>query len=299
MRFDWYQATIEDKPTDVVGMLAKLGHEVRVADGPAKAYRYKQGWEVHHNERGVVARVFAGGNGDKPHAIASSDETDAFVDLVRNEWAGRHLVTRMDAAQDFNEAGAYRRLRRVARKVAKDHRLGFPSISDELNAKAGRTQYIASPKSDYRARLYEKGWEQVAKLQALFKATTRAVIEVEKFITVRNYATGEDIRPEDWVRLELQARPQGEEARRLASVATPEQAWTFTDWSQHLAREAMALDLERFYVRTRKVSKDEEAMRWMCQQYGGMLSRFQADVGDWACVGLELGRIIQEQQGQK
>jgi hypothetical protein len=124
------------------------------------------------------------------------------------------------------------------------------------------------------------------------------VIETEKFTTVRNYATGEDIRPEDWVRLELQARPQGEEARRLASVATPEQAWTFTDWSQHLAREAMALDLERFYVRTRKVSKDEEAMRWMCQQYGGMLSRFQADVGDWACVGLELGRIIQEQQGK-
>jgi hypothetical protein len=59
----------------------------------------------------------------------------------------------------------------------------------------------------------------------------------------------------------------------------------------------MALDLERIIMRTRKVSKDEEALRWMCQQYGGPLSRLQADLGDWSCVGLELGRIISEQQG--
>jgi hypothetical protein len=75
-------------------------------------------------------------------------------------------------------------------------------------------------------------------------------------------------------------------------VATPEQAWSFTDWSQHLAREAMALELERFYMRTRKVSKDDEALRWMCQQYGAMLSRLKVDLGDWACVGLEIGRLI-------
>jgi len=294
MRFDWYQTTIDDSPNNVIGILSKLGHEVRQNDSAAKAYRYKQGWEIHHHGRGVIARVFAGGNGDKPHALATSDETDAFVDLVRNQWPDKHLVTRMDAAQDFNEPGAYRRLRRVARKVAKDHRLGFHSIEDRLDAKAGRTQYIASPKSAYRARLYEKGWEQVAKLQSLFKGSFKP--DALTFGMVQNTATGEYIKPEDWTRLELQARPKGEEARRLAAFATPEQAWTFTDWSQHLAREAMALDLERFYMRSRKVSKDEEALRWMCQQYGGMLQRLHSDVGDWACVGLEVGRIIAEQK---
>lgn len=291
MRFDWYQATVEAKPDEVISTLLKLGHEVRTADGPAKAYRYKQGWEIHDNQKGVVARIFAGGNGDKPHVLASSDSTDAFVDLVRNEWSEKHLVTRMDAAQDFNEAGAYRRLRRVARKVAKGHRMSFPSVCDELNHKAGRTQYIGSKKSDYLGRLYEKGFEQLAKVKV---QCPWASVE-----TITNTVTGEQVKPEDWVRLELQARPQGEQARRLASVCTPEQAWTFTDWTQELAREAMALDLERFYVRTRKMSKDEEALRWMCQQYGGMLSRLQNDLGDWSCVGLQLGDVIKEQSRLK
>lgn len=288
MRFDWYQATIEDTPAHTIETLKKLGHEVRQADGPAKAYRYKQGWEIHHNQRGVVARIFAGGNGEKPHALASSDETDVFVDLVRNEWSERHLVTRMDAAQDFNEAGAYPRLYRVARKVAKARRMRFPAIADKLNPESGRTQYIGAKGSDYLGRLYEKGWEQMAKVKGLLPGM--------RLETILNTSTGEQVKPEDWVRLELQARPKGEEARRLAAVATPEQAWTFTEWTQELAREAMALDLERFYIRTRKMSKDEEAVRWMCHQYGGQLSRLQNDLGDWACVGLELGRIIKEQK---
>lgn len=288
MRFDWYQATIEDKPAPVIDMLLKLGHEVRQADGPAKAYRYKQGWEIHHNERGVVARVFAGGNGDKPHALASSDETEAFVDLVRTEWAGRHLVTRLDSAQDYIEPGAYPRLRRVARKVAKARRMSFRAVVDVLNPQAGRTQYIGSNKSDYLGRLYEKGWEQMAKARGLLPGL--------QLDTITNTTTGEQVKPEDWVRLELQSRPQGEEARRLAAVATPEQAWTFTEWTHELAKEAMALDLERFYIRTRKMSKDEEALRWMCQQYGAMLGRLQNDLGDWQCVGLQIGQIIREQQ---
>lgn len=290
MRFDWYQGTVEDSVPKVIETLAKLGHKVEANDGPARAYRYLQGWEVQHNDLGVVARVFAGGNGGKPHVLASSDSTDAFVDLVRNEWEGRHLVTRMDAAQDFVEPGAYRRLRRVARRVAKEHRMVFPRHKDELNPEAGETQYIGSKKSPFLGRLYEKGWEQLSKLQGVFKGQPGAVD------LILNTVTGEYVKPADWVRLELQARPKGEEARRLAAIATPEEAWTFTDWTQHLAREAMALDLERFYIRTRKVSKQEEAMRWMCQQYGGVLSWYKGQLGDWACVGLELGQIIEEQQ---
>lgn len=292
MRFDWYQATIEDTPQAAIEALKKLGHEVRQADSMAKAYRYKQGWEIHHNQRGVVAKIFAGGNGEKPHALASSDATDEFVDLVRGQWPDRHLVTRMDAAQDFHEAGAYRKLHRVARKVAREHRMAFSGIRDELNDTAGRTQYIGSKKSDYFGRLYEKGWEQLAKCRLL------PGTQAKDYKSITNTITGEQVVPGDWVRLELQARPQGEEARRTAALATAAQAWTFTDWSQHLAREALGLDLERIYIRTHKTSKDEEALRWLCKQYGGMLSRLQADLGDWACVGLEIGRVIHEQQAQ-
>lgn len=295
MRFDWYQATIEEKPREVLATMAKLGHEMRPADGLAKRYRYAQGWAVHHHQRGIVAHVFAGGNGDKPHAFASSEATDAFVELIRNEYPDRHLVTRMDAAQDFNEEGCYDRLRPVAKRIAKRHRLSFPSYVDELHPMAGRTQYIGSTSSDYRARLYEKGYEQVAKLLALFRTPLPADC-AQHVTSIRNEVTGEDVRPQDWTRIELQVRPRQEDARRLAATLEPDQAWGCTPWAQELATEAMALDLERIVMRTRKVSKDEEALRWMCQHYGAMLLRLKGDLGDWACVGKQVGEIVQEQQ---
>ncbi|MGQ5525629.1 hypothetical protein ACUHMQ_20585, partial [Chitinimonas sp. PSY-7] len=193
MRFDWYQTTIEDDPRKVVSTLAKLGDEVKPADGDAKRWRYRQGWAVL--KRGhVVAKCFAGGNGDKPHALATSDDTDAFVDLVRSEWEGRHLVTRMDAAQDFFDEYAYDRLQRVTKRIAKKHRLRFASIEDELCSAAGRTQYIGSPTSDYRGRLYEKGFEVVAKALA---QNPNVRIGPEAVETVFNSVTGEYVRAAD------------------------------------------------------------------------------------------------------
>lgn len=292
MRFDWYQTTIETHPAAAIETISKLGHRLEPADGLARKHRYQQGWQVMHDQKGVVATVFAGGNGGKPHAYASSEATDDFVHLVRQEWPEHHLVTRMDAAEDFNDRTAFDRLRREALKIAKAHRLAFPSISDELNAKAGRTQYIGSPSSDYRGRLYEKGLEQLAKYRDWF---AKAYPQFEPPIVQSLKApTGETMTPEDWIRLEVQCRPDGEQARRAAAVATPEQAWGFTSWSHELAKSALKLDLQRFYIRQRKVSKDDETLRWMCQQYGGMLTRLAADLGDWKAVGLQIGETIHE-----
>lgn len=289
MRFDWYQGTIEDKPLAVLEKLSKLGDEVRAADGMAKCYHYGQGWAIHSHTRGVVAHVLAGGNGGNVHALASSDATDAFVDLVRNEWPERHLVTRMDSAQDFNESRCYDRLRKVTRRIAKRHRLSFPQYADVLNPKAGRTQYVGSPKSDYRVRLYEKGWEQVGKLLDALKMGPGGADSVQ---TITNEATGEKLRPEDWTRLELQVRPRQEAARRQAASLTPEQVWGCTDWALEMAKESMSLDLQKIVMRTRKLSADDEAMRWMCRHYGAMLHRLHSDLGDWSCVGLQIGEVL-------
>lgn len=293
MKFDWYQATIEDSPHAVIEQVRKLGHEVRQADGAARRWRYKQGWEVIHNQRGTVAMVMAGGNGEKPHAIATSDAAEPFAHLVRGCWPDRHLVTRCDAAEDFNEGGAYARLRRVARRVAKAHRLAFPQYHDPLNAKAGRTQYIGSPSSDYRCRIYEKGWEEFGKIAA---ACRQAGFSAEAIanIKVMNTETGEYIEPENWTREELQVRPKNEDARRLVATLTPEQCWGVTPWALDLARDTMALDLERIVMRTHKRSKDEEAVRWMCNQYAGPLLRLQGKLGGPEAVGIELMRIVGE-----
>nr|CRY95055.1 hypothetical protein [uncultured prokaryote] len=295
MRFDWYQASIEDHPLAVLEQVQKLGTEVRQADAIARRWRYAQGWEVLHPTRGTAAVVMCGGNGDKPHALATGEAAEAFAEVIRDHWPERHLVTRCDAAQDFNEAGAYVRLRRVARRIAKANRLAFPQFSDPLNPKAGRTQYVGSPTSDYRARIYEKGWEEFGKLSALFR---KQGVELEDMDVphIVNTATGELVRPEDWTREELQVRPKKEEARRRVATLTPEQCWGVSPWALDLARQTMALDLERIVMRTRKVSKDEEALRWMCQQYGSMLLRLRDDAGGWEKVGETIGAMVEEQR---
>lgn len=291
MRFDWYQATIEEDPVLLIGTVSKLGHEVRANDSLAKRYRYRQGWDVHHNSLGVVAHVLAGGNGKNPHAFASSQATDAFADLVRNEWPDRHLVTRLDAAEDFNEAGAFDRIRPCSRRIAKRHRLSFAQVADDLNPLQGRTQYLGSPSSDYRVRLYEKGFEELGKLLKVW--TKGEPSEMHQQVTsIHNELTGEWVKPEDWTRLEIQVRPRQEEGRRQAAYCTPEQAWGFTDWSKELAKEAMALELQRIVIRTKKQSADDEQLMWMCRQYGKMLSRLHSDLGDWQCVGHEIGQVI-------
>lgn len=293
MRFDWYQTSIDEQPRVGIDTLAKLGHELRPADALARKYRYHQGFQVHHNNRGVVATVLVGGNGKRIHAFASSQATDAFVDLVRTEWPDRHWVTRADSAEDYIDAGAYDRLRTVARRIAKRHRLRFPRYEDDLNPTAGRTQYIGSPTSDYRNRTYEKGFEELGKIAQLQPGQDLSTV------TILNEATGQYVRPEEWTRTELQARPREEEGRYLLAHASPEEVWGFSPWAHEFAKEAMALDLERIVMRTRKISKDEEALRWMCQHYGGMLGRLHTDLGDWQAVGLQIGATLKQMNDMK
>ena len=292
MRFDWYQATVEDKALDVLQTIQKLGHEVRPADGYAKMWRYQQGWAIHHNDRGVVAHVLAGGSGKYPHVIASAEHTDALVDVVRSAWPDRHLVSRADAAQDFNEEHAFDRIRPITRRVAKRHRLAFPKIEDDLNEFAGRTQYVGSAQSDYRCRLYEKGWEQVGKLLQGLPRAMRDKVGNDQVTAINNLATGETVRPQDWTRIEFQARPRQEEGRRFVASASPEDLWRVTPWAVELAQEAMALELERMIIRTKKVSADEEQRRWLIRQYSHVLTRWHEDCGDWTCVGKEIGDAI-------
>lgn len=294
MRFDWYQATIEADIFSVLAEVEKLGDEVVRDDSIAKRYRYSEGVAVHHRERGLVARVFWGDNGKYPHALASGQDTDDFVDLVRSKWAGKHIVTRFDAAEDFHDSKGYDRLLKVTKRVAKDHRLQFPSIQDDLNPIAGRTQYIGGKTSDYRGRLYEKGWEVVQKSAAL-----RGEYVSDHHGVILNEVTGEFVNPADWVRLELQGRPKGEAARRAAALATPEQAWTFTSWSADLAERALSLEMERFFIRTRKLSKDSEAILWLARQYGPLLTRRFLALGSWESVGAELADIISRQSRNK
>lgn len=288
MRFDWYQTTINRPPEQVVETLQKLGHELRDDDAIARMYRYQKGYRVHHHVRGVVATILVGQN-QKPHAFATSDNTMEFVDLVRSAFPSDHYVTRVDSAHDVYDSGSYDKLRKTCRGVAKEHGLKFPSITDSLNKSAGRTQYIGSPSSDFRARLYEKGLEVLSETNSpIITADTEIILE-----------GGQTVRAGDWVRLELQARPRTLEGREMASVMSPEDVWSLSGWSRKLAERAMALKLQQVSLRARKMTPDDKMLHWMCRQYGKLLVRLHEDLGSWSAVGLQIGDVVTDQERSK
>lgn len=297
---DWYQATIEEVPSKAVSLLIdKLGVGVRENPSIGRMYHYEQGYEIISKQGETVAKVACGRDieSGNTHAFASSENAIRFMEVVREAWPDRHLVTRADSCIDFVDRTAYPRLVGIGRRIAKLHRVAFPSIRDVLNPTAGRTQYVGSKSSEFQGRIYEKGYEMLSKIVVPQKL--RAVLAADKVESIR--VPGQDFvcHPSELVRAELVCRVKDEEGRRVLARCSPEEMWAMAKWPMEFAHEALALDLERVFIRTRKYSSDEKALRWMVTQYGGPLTRQVAELGDWSCLGLQLQHIYEEIQKQE
>lgn len=265
MRFDWYQATIAAHPVEVVeGLLAGLGGDLEVRD--CRAHNgYTQGFQIV-DAAGEVARIDAGGSNGDPNAKASGDHTDAFVRVVREMWPELHRVTRCDPAQDFEEAGAFDKLMGVCIGHADEQPkpLKVEHAGDWHRAEDGRTLYVGSRKSPFRARLYEKG------------------VQLQRELPHRAHEFSRDR-----VRLELQARPAGT-LRHLAAVATPEQVWGFATWTRMLAEKAMGVVVPKASVSTYREADHWRSFRWMVGQYGRALEKCVEDLGSWEALALQM-----------
>lgn len=286
MKFDWYQATIDEDSKSVVSMLLKSGDNLEPCDSLAKKMAFGSG--VHVLREGLtISTVLWGGHNKVTHAWASSDNTPKFVDVVRNEWPDNHTVSRMDSCQDFG--GSFEDMRQECLKVAKKHYIRFPQYIDELDDEAGRTQYMGSAKSAIRVRCYEKGkevWNKTRHYRNM--AIPEATIILED--------TGEIVDFKEWNRLECQVRPKGEEARIKAAHCTPEDAWSFTTWTHELAKEVLNLHLPRIHVNQHKMTDDERALYFMVKQYGKVISRTASKLGGFSEFGLHLQDLIKHRE---
>lgn len=267
MRFDWYAATIQAHPVELVEALAQdLGGHPR---GTRGMHGYTQGWNIEDGRGDTLARVLAGGRNGDPHAWASGEATEAFCEAIRVRYEGRHHVTRFDAAEDFQAPGTYDLLRDLIRGVTRPRRVKGREIVPE-DPEDGRTFYAGAPTSDVRLRLYEKGKQVRGQLP-------------EHLV--------ETVSP-DWVRIEAQVRPQ-KDARHLAAWMPPTQVWGFSDWTQDLAAQALALDVPRVQNRPWREADDDRAFRFMIQQYGPMLARLERELGSWGVVGKTIGSAVE------
>lgn len=269
MRFDWYAATIQEHPTVVVETLKREFGADEVKGGKG-LHGYTRGCEVV-GSKGTMARVLSGGINSDPHAWASGEDTDRFVEIVRSIWPDRHTVSRMDSAEDFQGSGAWDKLNSLCLAVADDLRLKVSQAGDYHRLEDGRTLYVGSRKSAAYIRLYEKG-----------KQLRSRVVH------------GAELIPEDWCRLEVQVRPQ-KAAKKTAAYVTPEQAWGFAAWTSNLAQRCMDLDVPRVNMNVWREADDSRAFWFMARQYGQMLERLRIRMGgDWASVGMRIGEAIAE-----
>ena len=262
-RFDWYTASIDTDPHDLIGcFVASFDLSEVQASTP------KNGYERAYNlVRGstVLARFQFGGSnvGGNVWANASGEQAPAFAEIVRDRFRAHNLL-RADVAIDYDEPGAWDSLSALAIQTADSFGLKVKHVGDFHRQEDGRTLYIGSRTSAAMQRLYEKG-KQLGQSP-------------------------------DWVRAELELKPQNSRAKAAYASASPEQMFMATKWTKHIweVLNGPSAALRPCSVGTiRQKTDDERALEFMAKQYGNVLRRkLDALGGDIEMFGLYVAGIV-------
>lgn len=286
-RFDWYACTVNASVEGLKSTLAaELGGEWKPREGARHGFHNREVLELPDSTS--AATMLWGGNGGLPHVYASSDACDRFVEVIRANYAGRHKVSRMDAALDYdNGPGTWETLLDLARGIAdgpegrvegdtrkRVSKVATNQMGDWHHGIKGRTFYLGSFKSAVLVRLYEKG------IQLREDAAKRGAPRV-------------DI-SDDFCRLEVQVRPDGP-AKERAATATPFEAFGYAEWSRELLRRVEAAEVERVHIRERRESDFDRALNWMVHQYQDHILQEVANWGGWSNLGEALRHRMEMQ----
>lgn len=222
---------------------------------------YRQGFELRAGDL-TVARVLAGGQNPYPHGFSSGGDAVRFAEIIRREFPD-HRVTRLDAASDFDGAGAWDRITAAGLAFADAQGLRVNHAGDWHRGIEGRTLYLGSRKSAVFVRIYEKGIQE-----------------------------GGEASP-DWVRVEVVVRPAGD-ARMVAAQASAAEAWGFSSWTRDFSAMMLDLDVERVQMNQWRAPDDERAMRAVVSQYWRTFERRASAGGSWEALGVEIGKYIRD-----
>lgn len=226
-----------------------------------------------------MARVWHGGSHAYPHAVLSGESAQPGAEIVRAEFP-EHFVSRADAREDFADEGAFDRILPVMLEAARGHRVKVDTRGDHLLTFDGRTVYLGSASSACRQRLYDKA----AELRAKFAA------DPVRLATV----------PKHMARLEAQVRPQTRESKAQFATIEPLAVMGSCAWLRDVWRGVAGLELEPLQVgKPWRQSDDDRAWAYLLAQYGGLLERVMVDLGDWQCVGRQIGHDLAERRKAK
>jgi hypothetical protein len=96
----------------------------------------------------------------------------------------------------------------------------------------------------------------------------------------------------NWVRLEVQVRPQ-KEARTVYNGLDADEVWGASPYTRELAKRVFKSEMVPFPAGTvYRPSSRDRALEFMCEQYGSHLLSLKQDLGSWECLGLTLRDMI-------
>lgn len=264
VRFDAYSATtVALKPDAVVPWVFRPGDTMKEGKG---FHTFGTRLSVQDDTGSEVGSVSWGGRqGDRVMVEVKGERTPEVVERLRS--AGEHRCTRVDSCADFEAPGAFESLLGPVLQTKRDHGIWGEKRGDwEDHPEKGRTYYLGANSSPIRARLYEKG------RQPEYRHMSRL----------------------NWVRLEIQVRPQ-KEAKTSYATLTPLEVWGASKWTRQLAGEVLEQHIDPHPPGTvRRESARDRALRFMVQQYGAHLTSLAADLGGWDVLGLTLREMLAE-----
>lgn len=261
VRFDAYTATTPYANWQDLASLFGPGLAVKEGRG-FHQFGHRLGFK---DDTGVeVGSVqWGGSHGTRAMIEVKGERSPEVVERLRSRF--EHRCTRMDSCADFDAPGSFERLLGSCMKVKRRHKLKGERLGDWQDfPEQGRTQYIGSPVSVTRLRLYEKGKQP-------------------EYLHLN--------RP-DWVRAEVQIRPV-KQCKSMFSTLSAADAWGSSRWSRELAAEILSEHVDPHPAGTTwRASERDRALSWMCKQYGAHLVSLSEDLGGWECVGLTLRELI-------
>lgn len=223
---DWYTAMLlgrQDAQDTAASLSAALGggHSITPSHGG-----FNRPYSLQLDLEGGSLKVF-GGAGQDVFVQATGPAAAPSFEVLRALWP-RHLVSRIDVAVDYDQAGLYDRLWPLLHGVAVNFKprpvttreygdwVGSDGQLMTGEAGRGRTLYLGSEKAAVQLRLYQKGHEQTAKHPD------------------QTFSLG-------WVRAEVQYRPEKSVHKAAAASLTLQQAFCAAPFTRASA-EALGLD---------------------------------------------------------
>lgn len=199
---------------------------------------------------------------DTAYFEVKGEHTPEAASCIRRHWPMGHTVSRLDACEDYDEAGSFDRLTAIMDE-AKDPRVKSKIVAPR-DGDRGRTIYWGSPTSRAMVRVYEAG-----KMQERLKFG----------------------RP-NWVRAEAQVRPGKALEKRAAAQITPLEAWGFSAWSKRAAEVLSGCELPRFAPPQDAPTFDRTTL-YLARTFRNHWAELLADLGDWECIGREFAAVWQ------